>query len=349
MLTYKQMLKAKGDQKSSHKYKSRKPDGKGGWLYDYGKGFEKPKGEDKAWSRYASPEDIQSAYASLKLQAYTGPFTIEQSTDGITGQKKFVLTDRDASILTTGGMFMDSRAMSAHGHKRIMFATKEKALKFRKQALNAGLSQPRTVAESDSLHAEVRAYVEKHNEDMKMSITTQEKRMRLNFSQLIKAKGDQKAGHKYKSRKPDGKGAWLYDYGDGKGYRSAKDGAPAPAHAGKTDAKGNQAKGEEKGKHHKVEGLDTAGASDGVKERLSKYNLNVVQEAGSSPEQALDIATRLEEGISKSADICKSKPSVCHGNMGIPRSDMPQIMDDSVKSLLAATNKDGTPDEGERA
>jgi len=34
----------KGDgEKAGHKYQSRKPDGKGGWIYDYGQGHEKPK------------------------------------------------------------------------------------------------------------------------------------------------------------------------------------------------------------------------------------------------------------------------------------------------------------------
>ena len=157
-MNFSDMIKAKGDQKAGHKYKSRKPDGKGGWLYDYGQGFEKPKGKDKPWSRYASPEDIQTAYASLKLQAYTGPYNIEQSHDGITGQKQFVLIDTDGLAVTTGGMFLDSRAMYAHGHKKIMFATKEEALKFRKRALHAGLTQSTSMSQVDALRAQVDAY-----------------------------------------------------------------------------------------------------------------------------------------------------------------------------------------------
>ena len=156
-MNFSDMIKAKGDQKAGHKYKSRKPDGKGGWLYDYGQGFEKPKGKDKPWSRYASPEDIQTAYTALKLQPYTGPFTIEQS-HGLHGQKQFVLTDKDTSILTTGGMFMDSRAMYAHGHKRIMFATKEEAQKFRFRAHGAAATQLTTEVDIDIARATVDGY-----------------------------------------------------------------------------------------------------------------------------------------------------------------------------------------------
>jgi hypothetical protein len=48
------------------------------------------------------------------------------------------------------------------------------------------------------------------------------------FSDILEkaAKGSQKAGAKYKSRKPDGKGGWLYDYGTG--YTPDKPSADAP-------------------------------------------------------------------------------------------------------------------------
>jgi predicted ABC-type ATPase len=147
------ILKAGG-----HKYISRKPDGKGGWLYDYGSGPGKPKGKDKPWSRYASPTDIQTAYTALKLAPYAGPFNIEQSRDGITGKKQFVLTDRYDSILTTGGMFMDSRAMDAHGHKRIMFATKKEAQRFRFRAHSAAATQLTTEVDIDIARAIVAGY-----------------------------------------------------------------------------------------------------------------------------------------------------------------------------------------------
>ena len=49
----------------------------------------------------------------------------------------------------------------------------------------------------------------------------------VTLEDLVKSgKGSQKAGHKYKARKPDGKGGWLYDYGDGKGFRGKKQAAP---------------------------------------------------------------------------------------------------------------------------
>lgn len=130
-------------------------------------------------------------------------------------------------------------------------------------------------------------------------------------------------------RKKSGTG-YVYWYPDGKGTRgAAKDGDDKPSSAK-----------EESGKRMKVEGAESL--SEGVKERLAQYNLQVVQDAGSSPAKAVEIAKRLEEGISKASDICKTDPPVCKGNMGIPRSDMPQIMDEPVKDLLASK------DEGER-
>ena len=48
------------------------------------------------------------------------------------------------------------------------------------------------------------------------------------------------------------------------------------------------------------------------------------------------MADRVEKGIKESADICKMKPPVCDGNMGITRNHMPQIMDSTTKDLLAS-------------
>ena len=44
-ITWESLVKGKGDERGGHKYIRRKPDGKGGWLYDYGKGHEKKKEE----------------------------------------------------------------------------------------------------------------------------------------------------------------------------------------------------------------------------------------------------------------------------------------------------------------
>jgi len=164
---------------------------------------------------------------------------------------------------------------------------------------------------------------------------------RLTFDTLIKSKapkgfapipGSKKGGY----RKKSGTG-WTYWYPDGKGARSS-----AKSEGGEEKSEGKS----EGKKRMKVE--DTEGLSDGVKERLASYNLEVVEDAGSSPELAIEIAKRLDAGISESADVCKQSPPVCAGNMGIPRADMPQIMDDTIKDLLSATKKDGSPDEAKR-
>jgi hypothetical protein len=84
-----------------------------------------------------------------------------------------------------------------------------------------------------------------------------------------------------------------------------------------------------------------------VKDRLNEYHLDVV---GDDIDQAINIAQKIIEGVDKSADVCKLSPPVCQGNLGLSRDKMPQIPGDlSVKQMLKATNKDGTPDEGTRA
>ena len=57
---------------------------------------------------------------------------------------------------------------------------------------------------------------------------------------LSKAKGDMRAGHKYKSRRADGKGGWIYDYGD-KGASGKQDqGTADNAHAAASQASGGE-------------------------------------------------------------------------------------------------------------
>lgn len=58
-----------------------------------------------------------------------------------------------------------------------------------------------------------------------------------------------------------------------------------------------------------------------------------------TPEQAEDLAAKLRAGIEISADICEVTPSVCVGNLGIPRSDMPQF-DDPAKRFLQGLQED---------
>lgn len=76
----------------------------------------------------------------------------------------------------------------------------------------------------------------------------------------------------------------------------------------------------------KVDGKVT----DAEKALLKEYNLQVV---GKDRERAADIAKRVKEGIEKAADVCKMSPPVCKGNMGIPRSEMPQLLDESFEAL----------------
>jgi hypothetical protein len=73
----------------------------------------------------------------------------------------------------------------------------------------------------------------------------------------------------------------------------------------------------------------------GEEELLADYNLKVV---GGDKKRAAYVAKMVQEGIDKSADICKVKPPVCEGNLGISRDNMPQIMDKSVKALLKSSN-----------
>ncbi len=210
--------------------------------------------------------------------------------------------------------------------------------------------------------------------------------MSITFADLIKSKapkgfapipGSKKGGY----RKKSGSG-WTYWYPDGKGTRSSAKGesdAGLGKQGDKPDLPGTkkmddskpaapskkqmeavkEASGKEvsvdaglgkkvPGKKERLKVEDTEGLSEGVKERLASYNLQVVEDAGSSPELAIEIAERLEAGISDAADVCKQSPPVCAGNMGIPRADMPQIMDDTIKDLLTATKRDGSPDHGKR-
>lgn len=65
---------------------------------------------------------------------------------------------------------------------------------------------------------------------------------------------------------------------------------------------------------------------------LDAYNLEIV---GDDESQARYIAHRLAKGITDAADVCRESPPVCAGNLNIPRSDMPQLLDESFDSLRA--------------
>ena len=56
------------------------------------------------------------------------------------------------------------------------------------------------------------------------------------WSDIIKAAGEQRANHKYISRKPDGRGGWLYQYERGGVYTKPKEGKHAE-HASPSEAR----------------------------------------------------------------------------------------------------------------
>tara|TARA_R110000824_G_scaffold55256_1_gene152284 strand:- start:228 stop:1571 length:1344 start_codon:yes stop_codon:yes gene_type:complete len=60
---------------------------------------------------------------------------------------------------------------------------------------------------------------------------------------------------------------------------------------------------------------------------------------GPNLHDAQELAEKLREGIKTSSDICEITPSVCVGNLGIPRSDMPQF-DDPTQTFLKSLQKD---------
>ena len=54
---------------------------------------------------------------------------------------------------------------------------------------------------------------------------------------------------------------------------------------------------------------------------------------GNDGDAARDIARKIMKGVSGGEDVCQVSPPVCDGNLGIPRHDMPQIMDDTLAKL----------------
>ncbi len=75
----------------------------------------------------------------------------------------------------------------------------------------------------------------------------------------------------------------------------------------------------------------------GSEELLPDYKLSIV---GKDKDRAAYVAKKMKEGIDKAADICKVTPPVCEGNLGIGRSNMPQIMNKSIKQLLKSDKED---------
>ncbi len=330
------LSKAKGDQKVGHKYKSRKPDGKGGWTYDYGdspkEGTSKPLNEkQKAYAAAHKSGDFGARIAAargldeVEKEAALQSVETKKETEARHGKyAEYARQDKETAEKEAGDKLQRKEERAS---KR----------QWAKEMKSGGYS-----AEYIKEYQRKKASPNRHRITMENTKQMAKKSIRTDrYSDILsKAKGDQKAGHKYKSRKPDGKGSWMYDYGDGKGYRGKADEKPTSKNGKTTPTSKND-------KREQVEGAESL--STGVKERLAKYNLNVITEVGSDPQIAVDIAKRLEQGISDAADVCKQSPPICAGNMGIPRADMPQIMSDSIPDMLKATNRDGTPDLKERA
>ena len=75
------------------------------------------------------------------------------------------------------------------------------------------------------------------------------------------------------------------------------------------------------------------------KHEIPEYKLEIIAgEGGTISEKDLKrakaIRVQLQRGIQAAADICQMNPSVCEQNLGISRSHMPQIMEESIKQLL---------------
>lgn len=76
-------------------------------------------------------------------------------------------------------------------------------------------------------------------------------------------------------------------------------------------------------------------------EAIPEYNLEVVAGEGgelseSDIERARYIASQVRRGIEEAADVCQLSPPVCAGNMGIPRSQMPQLTETPLAEMLAS-------------
>ena len=134
------------------------------------------------------------------------------------------------------------------------------------------------------------------------------------------------APHKY-IRREGGPGNYRYFYADGSSSRGP---------GGKAEKK------ETNGGEAFLSPEQVKLAFDG---ELKGYNLQVV--AGPDGKvtrkdlaRAKEIKEKLAAGIGKSADVCQMQPPVCSGNLGVPRSSMPQVMDKTVKELLASDDPD---------
>jgi hypothetical protein len=75
------------------------------------------------------------------------------------------------------------------------------------------------------------------------------------------------------------------------------------------------------------------------KERVGQYRVEIV---GDNEENAKKVAAELARGIQETSDICKINPPICQGNLGITRSNMPQLHDKSLKAMREDAEKDSS-------
>ena len=86
---------------------------------------------------------------------------------------------------------------------------------------------------------------------------------------------------------------------------------------------------------------------------IPEYKLEIIAGEGedlteADLRRAKAVKSRIKNGIGAAADICKMSPPVCEDNMGIYRSHMPQIPEESIKSLLKS-EKEGDRKKGQAA
>ena len=70
-------------------------------------------------------------------------------------------------------------------------------------------------------------------------------------------------------------------------------------------------------------------------ERIERYKLDVI---GDQYRRAADIARQIETGIEAAADVCQMNPPVCEANLDIPRSEMPQLLEETIGELAESEN-----------
>jgi len=81
-------------------------------------------------------------------------------------------------------------------------------------------------------------------------------------------------------------------------------------------------------------------------ELLSDYKLSIV---GKDRAGALDVARKIAVGVHREADFCQIDPPACSDNLGIPRSEMPQLSGAAFKTFIANVKAKGIKVESTKA